>query len=103
MPALLHVSDMHFSADPGRFRFESPEKLATIIAEAVVGENVDYIVLSGDFTWEAEPTEFNLASRFVEHLGEFLSVPKRRLVLTAGNHDVVWPSGDRKLRYDDRN
>jgi predicted phosphodiesterase len=99
MPALLHLSDIHFSEKPNRFRFESPSRLANIVAEAVAAENIDYLVLSGDFTWEAQPTEFNLAAEFVGNLRDLLKVSRERLVLIPGNHDVVWPPGTRKLSY----
>jgi 3',5'-cyclic AMP phosphodiesterase CpdA len=72
---LAHLSDIHFGG----------ENAAAVAAagEMLRSEPFDLIVVSGDLTRYAEPTEFQAAAAWLETL------PEQRLV-TPGNHDAPY-------------
>jgi predicted MPP superfamily phosphohydrolase len=100
MSSLLHLSDFHFHSDKGRFRFEKPSQLLSIFLDSLARSQrdlqIDYLVLSGDFTWFASSYEFELAEEFISPLMKQLNVPPERTVLIPGNHDALWKAGDRE-------
>jgi len=73
-------------------------------------ENItaDYLILPGDLTSQAQPTEAELASEFVLQAADALKVAHENIVFVPGNHDVDWsvlrtadPTGVRwQHRYD---
>jgi 3',5'-cyclic AMP phosphodiesterase CpdA len=71
---LLHISDPHFGT-------EQAPVLAALIA-LVRQQKPDVLVLSGDITQRAKPSQFAAARSFINALGvsQFLSLP--------GNHDI---------------
>jgi 3',5'-cyclic AMP phosphodiesterase CpdA len=73
MSVLLHISDTHFGT-------EQPQVLEALVALAAQ-QRPDLVVLSGDITQRARPTQFRAAKAFAERLGApVLAIP--------GNHDV---------------
>jgi len=106
MTTLLHLSDLHFHRDKERFRFEDPEQLLNIVTESLSRSerdyHLDYLVLSGDFTWFATAFEFELADRFVGPLMQNLKIPPERTVLIPGNHDALWKIGDSEASDEER-
>jgi 3',5'-cyclic AMP phosphodiesterase CpdA len=74
LPALLHVSDVHFGPR------HLPE-LATAIGELVARERPAAVVVSGDLTQRAKPRQFRAARAWLDSL----AVPA---VFVPGNHDV---------------
>lgn len=74
MPALLHVSDVHFGPK------HLPE-LAQAVGELVVRERPEVVVVSGDLTQRAKPRQFRQARAWVDSL----AAP---VVFVPGNHDV---------------
>lgn len=73
MSLILHISDMHFGTE------QAPvvEALAALAAQQQPG----LVVLSGDITQRARPSQFRAARAFVDRLGvPFIAIP--------GNHDI---------------
>jgi 3',5'-cyclic AMP phosphodiesterase CpdA len=72
--ALLHISDIHFG----------PKHLAdraAAVLDLARERAPDYVVISGDLTQRAKPSQFAAAKRFIE------SIPAPTLAVP-GNHDV---------------
>jgi len=105
-PAILHISDLHRSAeDP----IGNDELLSTLVADRdrYVGEDPSvpgpgYIVVSGDLIQGVardcpNPTaqlneQYDVALDFLVRLTEhFAGGDRKRVVLVPGNHDVAWP------------
>jgi 3',5'-cyclic AMP phosphodiesterase CpdA/tetratricopeptide (TPR) repeat protein len=119
-PVLLHLSDIHFGWRPGasgasvemhRFipsDFEKAlhEHLAREFCapRAYFKHNRDRLVLivSGDLTYQATKDEFDRVKEFLDRVCASFGLPKERVVLVPGNHDVHWLSGriDRQNRFD---
>lgn len=73
MSVLLQISDTHFGA-------ERPQVVEALLALAA-RQRPQLVVLSGDITQRARPTEFRAAKAFVDRLGApVLAIP--------GNHDI---------------
>src|SRR5205085_9431237 len=68
----------------------------------------NYLVLPGDVSELADPSEFKLASEFISEVVRTLHLRRDRLIFVPGNHDVDWtvlgssdPTGVRRhQRYD---
>ncbi len=74
MRHLLHISDVHFGPP---HRPELAEKVLSFAAQ----RRPDAVVLSGDLTQRAKPSQFQEARRFVDRL----AAP---VLVVPGNHDV---------------
>ena len=72
---LFHVSDVHFGA-------EDPAAL-TWFAERVAEEKPDAVIMTGDLTMRARPSEFEAGGRWLRSL----DVP---VTLEVGNHDLPY-------------
>ena len=95
MRRLLHITDIHFGRDHQPDRSEGILRLAR-------KRRPDVVVVSGDVTKRAKPSQFQEARRFVDALGA-------PAVVVPGNHDVplfrVWerallPFGAYKRHFD---
>ena len=92
---LLHLSDMQFGA---KHRFESgaPGSLLSRLREDFEemrqrhGLMPDIILVTGDLVETGKPSEFKQFMRFAEALVEGFDLPRRRLVMIPGNHDINW-------------
>ncbi len=74
MSVLLQISDTHFGT-------EQPTVVEALVALAV-HQRPDVVVLSGDITQRARPSQFRAAKAFADRLGApVLAVP--------GNHDIA--------------
>ena len=87
---ILHLSDLHVTHD-GR----ELNQLWGRARPAVAGLRFDFVVVSGDLTQRAAPTEYAKLKRFLEAEIEPLVVGDRaavktRVVIAPGNHDVDW-------------
>ena len=59
----------------------------------VIEENAlsaDVLVVSGDVTHQAQPSQFAHASKVIKKLAEMLSVPAGQIIIVPGNHDLNW-------------
>ena len=92
---ILHLSDLHVTHD-GR----ELNQLWGRARPAVAGLRFDFVVISGDLTQRAAPTEYAKLKRFLEAEIEPLVVGDRaavktRVVIVPGNHDVDWTAANR--------
>ena len=89
----LHVSDFHFRGGDG---YDSDVVLRALV-ESVrryrsQGRTVDLVFATGDIAQSGQPGEYVAATRFFDELLAALGLPRERLFVVPGNHDV-----DRKL------
>jgi hypothetical protein len=100
---ILHLSDLHVSADYYRFRLALPDgrtknagELAATdllyhdLREMGLEKRVDALVLTGDFTWFAKLDEFSRAREVIREIMERLCLTADRVLLIPGNHDMEW-------------
>ncbi len=74
MTRLLHISDTHFGT-------ERPQVVEALVALAAA-QQPDLVLLSGDITQRARPSQFRAARRFTDRLNApLLAIP--------GNHDIT--------------
>lgn len=52
--------------------------------------SADLLVVSGDITDRAQPTQFNHAAKVIKELASLLSVPAGQIIAVPGNHDLNW-------------
>ena len=94
--SILHLSDIHRTVDE---RVENEELLGGLKSdlEAHAADGVprpQLVVVSGDLTQSAEPREYAQALQFLDKLAAHLALPRARVVVVPGNHDVHWPSSE---------
>lgn len=75
MTRLFHVSDVHFGA-------EDPAAIAWF-AQCVATERPDAVIMTGDLTMRAKPSEFRQGGAWLQSLG----VP---VTVEVGNHDLPY-------------
>jgi predicted phosphodiesterase len=89
----LHISDLHWR--------ESDAYTANVVASALLCdlknrveriaselEHIDFIFVTGDITFASQQREYELARQFFDKLRSTTNVPKSRLFIVPGNHDV---------------
>jgi small GTP-binding protein len=86
---LLHLSDLHFNQDTSvisRLQW----LLDDIYLDTGLGfKELDYLVISGDFTDKACVAGFEKAFEFVSGLAKEFSLSAEQCIFVPGNHDVV--------------
>ena len=100
---VLHLSDLHFGAEhgfggagrtPGDRKHESLiGRLHEDLSKLADGEHAlwpDLVVVTGDLTQQGLPDEFQQAMDFLEELVEVVDLPRHRLAVVPGNHDINW-------------
>src|SRR5579862_369913 len=85
---LLHLSDLHFKKDtPVAARLQS--LIADIrLGECLGFEELDYVVISGDFTDRGCAEGFEKAYEFASGLAAEFGISAQRFIMVPGNHDV---------------
>lgn len=87
---LLHLSDLHFTEDI------SPDvKLQWLLQDIRQGNclgfnNIEYLVISGDFTDKSNEVGFERARQFISRLLSELSISEECCILVPGNHDIEY-------------
>lgn len=116
-PFLIHLSDLHFGSKgpygKSLHRFfdgENCQTLADHLAEEFdlnkgyfrTDRSRLYLIVSGDLAYRAVRQEFVEARECLERLCSTLSIPKERVVIVPGNHDVNWTlsQDERDQRFD---
>ena len=86
---LLHLSDLHFTADtPINARLQW--LLDDLKQDSGLGfKELDYLVISGDFTDKGGTEGFEKAYEFVSGLTREFGLSAERCIFVPGNHDVV--------------
>lgn len=89
----LHVSDFHFRDGDG---YGSDVVLRALVDSVgryrSQGREVDLVFATGDIAQSGQPGQYDAATRFFDALLSVLGLPRERLFVVPGNHDV-----DRKL------
>ncbi|HTS62224.1 MAG TPA: tetratricopeptide repeat protein [Candidatus Acidoferrales bacterium] len=118
-PVLIHLSDVHFgwTMKNGKrvrmHRFYDGDYEKTLIAHLKreftsksrrfsLDGRQGFLIVSGDLTYTATAEEFAEGREFLEQLCECLKIPKERVTLCPGNHDVNWAESniDLSRRFD---
>ena len=94
-PVILHLSDIHFG---NTNRYQSSEAYQTFLKRTLedldsfkeLGVKPNIIVITGDLTEHSIKDEFKLAETFLEGLINHTEIPKEKIVIVPGNHDVNW-------------
>jgi 3',5'-cyclic AMP phosphodiesterase CpdA len=97
------LSDLHFTHKRDVFRFvdlDPPEFVSKIVDPLSV--RPDYVVISGDFTWDGDIADFELARPFLQSLIARLELTPDQIAICPGNHDIRWERGDQPASQVDR-
>jgi len=94
---VAHLSDPHFGKH-SRFASVAPEELGRNLARGftdarertAIKQEVDLVIVTGDFAELGKPAEFAQAATFLRAFGEALGLAADRFVLLPGNHDISW-------------
>jgi 3',5'-cyclic AMP phosphodiesterase CpdA len=95
----LHLTDMHFAVGSNRgqhvWRYdseaaESRHTMVEAITSALGQRKIGLVIVSGDFSFVGDPTEFDEARTAVTHLLGILDLSADHLVIIPGNHDIQW-------------
>lgn len=85
---ILHLSDLHFNDNT----YIEPRVLALqndIKYGAHLGHNdINFLVISGDFTHKGNSNGFTKAKEFIKQLRESFSLSAERCIFVPGNHDI---------------
>jgi hypothetical protein len=86
----LHISDLQFRASPVRDDQVLQEALLQDIHERVQKDNLrpDFVAVSGDIAFSGKPQEYAVAREFFDRLLQATGLPRPRLFVVPGNHDV---------------
>ncbi len=97
---LLHLSDLHFTKDtPVSARLQW--LLDDLKQDSGLGlKELDYLVITGDFTDKACIERFEKAYEFVSGLTQAFNLSAERCILVPGNHDVAEPDDAYRRRKD---
>lgn len=99
-PVILHMSDIQFGKHHRfgpRMRYEGEEAYNTLLAKTLedldklrerYGVVPNIIVVTGDLAEWSRPDEYDEVSKYLSHLSNHCVIPKERIVLVPGNHDV---------------
>lgn len=91
----IHIGEKARSADlcpykPAKKIFEDGFLAAFRKFASTESICADYLIVAGDISTRALPTEFQLASKVIFDIARALKVKKDRIVFVPGNHDVDW-------------
>ena len=95
-PNLLWVSDPHFSEGHHDFAGKSGlsrMNLSEAIRRDLAGlkiEGVGGLLLSGDLTWQAIRSEFELARQFIDDVKSWANLTPSQVLVCPGNHDLAF-------------
>lgn len=78
---IAHIADLHLSAEHKRFNLRRARRLL----DAVAGQNVDHVVVTGDIAADANRRDFEIAHRLFRSAG---LTESGRLSVVIGNHDI---------------
>ena len=87
---LLHLSDLHFTADTDPVQMLQPLVADLTDQQGLKLEKLDYLVVSGDCTCIGSAAEFERVHEFLESLVKKFGLSAHRCVLVPGNHDLSW-------------
>lgn len=93
---ILHLSDLHFGAEPNEkvFRTAIAKRKNVLNSFFNVFENLDetwwpdIIVISGDIVWRGKKEDYQFAKGWISDLLNKLNLTSDELIICAGNHDL---------------
>jgi 3',5'-cyclic AMP phosphodiesterase CpdA len=90
---ILHLSDIHFQQPPRGEPFDQRRAYQEFLEDVrkqpgLWMHPIAAVVVSGDISFRCEPESFEKAEKFLKNLARDLRVPRRRIILSPGNHDV---------------
>lgn len=88
---LLHLSDLHFDGSTPVDRRLEWLRQDLKYGDGFNYQELDYLVVSGDFTDKGSNEGFEKAYEFVSGLTSMFSLSGERCILVPGNHDVAEP------------
>lgn len=94
MTTLLHLTDLHFGAEPTVSPSALAQRTNTLKAlretiSALQGpDRPDVVVVSGDIGWAGRPADYALAAEWLHSVMGVLNLGPERLVVCPGNHDL---------------
>jgi response regulator of citrate/malate metabolism len=88
---IIHISDLHFTKTIDYLNLVSilEMDLKSVTPHTWIG-SADIIICSGDLTDGATEEQFASSELFLSELGKRLRLPRDRIVIVPGNHDVDW-------------
>lgn len=112
---LLHISDLHFCDPAAKGHYWNTEATELAVAphnrRGLLGSLLydlrhekikpDLVIVSGDLLDRGNPSGVPLAITFLRKLAEALALPKSRIIITPGNHDVLRDGDARYALYDE--
>ena len=94
---IVQFSDLHFSPKNHAFGIGDDEihrSLARVVIDDLQGLKRGVppavVILTGDFTWAGEGSEFEQALDFIQRLRSVYDLKPEQLVVIPGNHDIQW-------------
>jgi 3',5'-cyclic AMP phosphodiesterase CpdA len=90
---------MHFATKSNRsqhvWRYDSDDAetrhtMVEAVTSALGQRKIGLVIISGDFTFIGDPTEFTETRTAISHLLGILDLSADHLVIIPGNHDIQW-------------
>lgn len=116
LPVIIHLSDIHFGSrkdktrmhrfsknewsltlkDHLHYEFSAPRSHFKYSSDRI------YLVISGDLVYTGTSEEFKEVEEFLNATCSELGIPKDRVIICPGNHDIHWPTSeiDKSKRFD---
>lgn len=105
MTRIALISDIHFGKFSRTAEFSVPGEpirdensggipLADSLIDLLKTNNVQYLCIAGDLTSIGSPQEFSFCEHAILNIAERVGIPKEKIILGLGNHDVDWKIAD---------
>ena len=102
---ILHILDLHYSEHHRDYdssfkgfpdRSQTWEYICSDLESLgyIEDRKVDYIIVSGDLTWNGNPNQFEWANKFLGNLTKGLKINRKNVLIVPGNHDITWVEED---------
>lgn len=91
----LHISDLHFGANPHCHRFDQAAVCRALVRDVEMhAPHIDAIFITGDIAFKAAKEEFGQAAELLKKLMEAADVSDDHVFIVPGNHDVDRKAAD---------
>jgi len=94
---VVHLSDLHFSDTHHGFGVSLDDPNRTLVQylrddihEIGGGKPPAAVLITGDFTWTGQKSEFDRARSFIQDLQSVTGLEDQHFVVVPGNHDICW-------------
>lgn len=89
---ILHISDLHFGTNSVKDQ-QSTRYCDTFVSSFIKElkrKKIDYLIVTGDIANSSKKMEYKKASAFLNEVVKDLSIPKEKVLICMGNHDISW-------------